>query len=117
MIVGERACDRHGAAQQLAWVRDRSRRHGVVESDVRIRRRDLLAAPAARFDAGTRLEVYSGDSTVVIFGTDPAQVDRAAAVLIKEPPAGAILTSTLGALPPLPAPLPGAIDGTLPCMS
>jgi hypothetical protein len=42
------------------------------------RRLRIRGAPAALFDQGTRLEIYTGRSTVVIFGDKPKLVHRAA---------------------------------------
>lgn len=68
----------------------------------------LRGVPAAEFEDGHRVELYTGDSTVIITGEDPAQVMRAAEVVRLHGVAGT---------PPmeLPTPVPGALDGTLPC--
>jgi hypothetical protein len=76
----------------------------------------LRGAPAAKFER--RLEVYTGDSTVVVFGDDEAQIRRAVDALRQEPsnaplqlPVNPIATAG-GLLPPAVA---GAIEGVAPC--
>lgn len=69
----------------------------------------VRGVPAATFEDGRRLEVYTGDATVVIFGEDVGQVSRAAKTL--EPVNGAPLEAGAG----LPAPFPGALEGKLVC--
>jgi hypothetical protein len=69
----------------------------------------LRGVPAALFEEGNRLEVYTGTTTIVIFGNDPKQIRRAADQL-----------RTLKGSPPkpgepLPPPADGALQGTLPC--
>jgi hypothetical protein len=73
--------------------------------------------PAYSFDEGTRVELYTGPATIVIFAADPALIDQAVAAIQLEPaseppgqPAAADAQS-----PDLPPPDPGAIAGRLPC--
>lgn len=73
--------------------------------------------PAALFDRGLRLEIYTGASTIVIFGNDSNQILRAGAAVQKVAPAtplGTIPTSLISP-PVLPGPVPGALDGELVC--
>ncbi|MDQ3822458.1 MAG: hypothetical protein M3321_04365 [Actinomycetota bacterium] len=66
------------------------------------------AVPAAFFEDGRRLELYTGSVTVVMFGANREQLLRAAARL---EPANALARATTA----LPAPVPGALDGTVTC--
>jgi hypothetical protein len=68
--------------------------------------------PGALFDAERRLELYTGGTTVVVFGDDPAQVSRAADA-VRSVASG--LDSLLGDGGPLPAPAKGAVEGSLSC--
>jgi hypothetical protein len=70
----------------------------------------VRGVPAAYFEDGLRLELYTGDVTVVVFGLDRSHVDRAAAALR---PVNA-LASPARLLPP---PAAGALAGTLTCGS
>jgi hypothetical protein len=86
--------------------------------------RVVRGAPAAAFaesasGLGTRLEVYTGNTTVVLFGHEPGQVARAANALVEElsqPPLlpSMLRPSTVQADPLAPA-VPGAIEGQLQC--
>jgi hypothetical protein len=49
----------------------------------------LAGLPATRYDDGTRVEIYHPSATVVIFGDDPARINRFATALAKAP---AVLT-------------------------
>jgi hypothetical protein len=77
----------------------------------------LRGVPGAAFER--RLEVYTGDATVVVFGDDAAQIRRAIDVLRQEPsdaPPGmpaATLSAPGGLLPP---PVEGATEGAMPCL-
>jgi hypothetical protein len=85
--------------------------------------------PTSLFENALRLEVYTGTSTIVIFGTDPEQILRAVSQLRTEllgPPNLPALNVSLGGLPvlgqvpvlgDLAAPASGALDGTLSCAS
>jgi hypothetical protein len=73
--------------------------------------------PAYSFDDGTRVELYTGTSVIVIFGDDPAQLLRAISAIRPEPaesPPGppSLLASGGGDLP---VPAPGATTGELRC--
>lgn len=79
----------------------------------------VRGASAASFEDGHRLEVYTGGSTVVIFGEDAPQVQRAADALRRSSYGGA-----LGGLVPEPLAAPlaalgevadGALEGTMLC--
>jgi hypothetical protein len=68
----------------------------------------LRGVPAALFDGGTRLELYTGAVTVVLFGDGPARVREAAQHL-----RGTVGGPTAG--DPLPLPVEGALEGTITC--
>jgi hypothetical protein len=70
----------------------------------------VRGAPAAWFEDGLRLEVYSGDVTVVVFGVDHAQIGRAAAAL-------RAVNAAASQARMLPPPARGALAGTLACSS
>lgn len=85
---------------------------------------DRRGVPTSLFEGGLRLEIYTGKSTIVLFGTDPAQLIRAVVEIRQEllPPPNlpSLLGVSLGGLPilgNLPAPANGALDGTLSCAS
>ncbi len=79
--------------------------------------------PSAVFDGGTRLELYTGRSTIVIFGNDPDQVARAAAAVQAEPASESPAASASPQAQPLvyrstlPVPASGAMAGGLSCTS
>jgi hypothetical protein len=94
------ACERNPTTYRLT-----PRGDPVPHTDLSIR-----GAPAALFEEGTRLEIYTGRTTVVIFGNDPAQIRRAADVL----------QSVDGRIKPrqkFPPPDPGAVEGQIKCSS
>ncbi len=68
----------------------------------------IRGVPAALFEDGTRLEIYTGETTVVIFGSAEAQLKRAADAM--RPVSGHGKPGS-----PLPAPAPGALTGKLRC--
>lgn len=68
----------------------------------------LRGVPAAFFENGGRLELYTGRITVVMFGTGRDQLQRAAEALV---PVNFDGTSAGN----LPAPAPGALAGRLTC--
>lgn len=74
-------------------------------------------APAYSFNGGTRIEIYSADSTIVVFATDPATAMSATAQLQPEssaaPPPAQPQRSAVAAT--LAAPEAGSLDGTLSC--
>lgn len=90
------ACERSWADYESAAVTDAV--HGYTRG-----------VPSVSLDGGRRLELYTGRSTVVIFGDDPAQVLRAASDARVE---GQSSPGTK-----LPEPLTGSIEGTLRCAS
>jgi len=70
----------------------------------------VRGVPAAWFEDGLRLELYSGKVTIVIFGLDHAQIGRAASALRG-------LNAAASRAPMLPPPVAGATAGTLDCTS
>jgi hypothetical protein len=81
----------------------------------RTERPPINGVPTFLFDQGTRLEMYSGDATIVIFGDDPDRVVEAAHEL-KLAPAGTVPgeapAESSEALPP---PATGALSGEAVC--
>lgn len=78
----------------------------------------LRGAPSAVFGPdGLRVEIYTGVSTVVIYGVDCDQILRAVSALREEPGEGR-LSGLIPATPagPLPPAVAGALDGVLPCV-
>jgi hypothetical protein len=78
---------------------------------------DVRGAPAYSFDGGTRIEVYSSDTTIVIFATDPALAMSALDQIQPQaesqpPPDDPANQNTSGDLP---APDAGSTQGTLTC--
>lgn len=72
------------------------------------RRTIMHGVPAAYFEHGLRLELYTGEVTIVIFGLRRRDVERAAASLRAANESAANKTT-------LPPPAPGAMAGKLPC--
>jgi hypothetical protein len=70
----------------------------------------VRGAPAAFFEEGQRLELYTGSVTVVLFGQGKAQLLRAASEL-----GGANASARTAADGSLPAPADGALEGRLAC--
>lgn len=70
----------------------------------------VRGVPAAFFDGGTRLEIQTGSSTVVVFADSRERALRLASALR---PVGEPSPSLPGLS--LPAPLPGAVEGRLAC--
>lgn len=68
----------------------------------------VRGVPSAFFEDGARLELQTGTSTVVVFGTSKAQVTRAAESLQG-------VNVPVQAWQALPAPAPGALTGGLKC--
>ncbi len=80
--------------------------HNPVHGKVSIR-----GVPARQYEGGRRLEVYTGESTVVVFGTNPARVLRTGRALVKAParPTSRVVEGdTSRELPPPPS-------GRIPC--
>jgi hypothetical protein len=72
----------------------------------------VRGVPAAFFDSGSRLELYTGEVTIVLFGRTRTQLLEAAAAL-----EGA--NEAVAAIDPgeaLPAPVAGALEGKLGCL-
>jgi hypothetical protein len=77
----------------------------------------LRGVPGAMFEEGGRVELYTGNVTIVVFGNDAGQIWRAAnAVRLANPqtPVGAA-AAVVGLNRDLPAPVAGALQGTLQC--
>jgi hypothetical protein len=77
----------------------------------------LAGVPAYAFDGGTRVELYTGTATIVIFSQDPNLIDQAVTAIEREPASTAPSTpaeATTDAVP-LPDPVPGAMAGDLSC--
>jgi hypothetical protein len=68
----------------------------------------VRGVPAAFFEEGLRLGLYTGEVTVVVFGLERARIERAAAALRAATP----LASSARNLPP---PAAGAMTGSLRC--
>ena len=79
----------------------------------RMRELELRQVPALYFPDDRRLELYTGKTTIVLFGPDLASLRRATLKLRTE--RGQHPGVAAGAA--LPAPAAGALDGTLPCAS
>jgi hypothetical protein len=71
----------------------------------------VRGAPAASFDDGRRIEVYTGDATVVIFADENPQLGLAAANALVGVHAGRLVNASAT----LPAPAAGAMAGRLSC--
>ncbi|MGH2988741.1 MAG: hypothetical protein ACRDMY_13605 [Gaiellaceae bacterium] len=69
----------------------------------------VRGAPGAVFEDGYRLELYTGEETVVIFGDEEAQLFRAAEELASVNGGG------IGPGDPLPVPAAQALEGGLAC--
>jgi hypothetical protein len=72
------------------------------------KRTTIRGVPAAIFEDGLRLEVYTGKTTVVLFGYSGPQLRRAANVMRS-------VSGKVGPGDPLPPPAPGALTGGLSC--
>lgn len=73
--------------------------------------------PAYSFDEGSRVELYTGTATIVIFATDPALIEKAVAAIQPEPasePPGDPKEADAQS-PELPPPAPEAMAGRLSC--
>lgn len=70
----------------------------------------VRGVPAAFFDGETRLELYTADATIVLFGSDRAQVLRAARALRG-------VNRALPASAPLPRPSAAVNEGRAACQS
>jgi hypothetical protein len=74
------------------------------------KRTTVRGAPAAIFEDGSRIEVYTGNVTVVIFADSPQRAERAAASL-----RGRLQSIAVRATGELPQPSRGALEGELAC--
>jgi hypothetical protein len=77
----------------------------------RARRHEVRGVPAVQFRGEARIELFTGDATVLIFGRTPTEVRKAAAALRSIP--GSRVTVAPNAR--LPKPLRGALTGKLRC--
>jgi hypothetical protein len=78
----------------------------------------LDGVPAYSFDDGTRVELYTGEATIVIFSAEPQLIDDAVALLQLEPtsqPPGEPTDAADDQGAQLPDPAPGALSGDLSC--
>jgi hypothetical protein len=66
----------------------------------------LRGVPAATWEGGWRLELFTGRVTIVLFGQEPAQLRRAALALRG-------VNNRIPASEELPAPVPGAVLGDI----
>lgn len=71
-------------------------------------RMTVRGVPAAVLDGGTRLELQTGRSTIVVFADSRQRLSRIATDLRS-------LEARTASGVPLPAPAPGAVDGLLAC--
>lgn len=71
----------------------------------------VRGVPAATFAGDVRLEVYTGDATVTIFAPDQSRVMEAAEALRSIPGSARSISAGVD----LPKPVPGALEGRLPC--
>ena len=77
---------------------------------VEYRRTSLRGLPAAIFDSGRRIEIYTGDATIVVYGENKG-LTRAAAIRLS----GVGHGRPIGMTEDLPAPVDGALEGELTC--
>ena len=101
------ACKRNPSLYQLAPDLD-GPSGPLVAAPYPRERLTLRGVPAAFFDAGRRLELYTGDVTVVLWGHGRNQLLDAAQSLRG-------LAATIDPAEPLPAPAPGHLEGRLAC--
>lgn len=73
-----------------------------------LERLTVRGVPGAVLDSGTRLELQTGRSTIVVFAESRQRLSRIAAELRP-------LDSRTANGVPLPQPAPGAVEGRLPC--
>ncbi len=79
---------------------------------------ELDGVPAYAFNEGTRVELYAGAATVVVFSADPGLIEQAVAALQREPsskPPGVPQSASDDQTTDLPDPAPGAMAGSLSC--
>jgi hypothetical protein len=75
----------------------------------------INGVPAFLFDAGTRLEMYTGDSTVVIFAPDAELAEEVAHELKLAPAQATPAQAPSESNAALPAPAPGGLNGNFEC--
>jgi hypothetical protein len=85
-------------------------RYPGPDGPVSFTRTTIRGVPAAIFDDGYRIELYTGNDTIVIFADTPARA-RAAAEALQ----GTVHGASRTAGEDLPAPAPGALSGTATC--
>lgn len=73
-----------------------------------VERTTVRGVPAAVLDGGTRMELQTGASTIVVFADSRRRLSRIARGLRS-------LDASVGAGVPLPPPPPGAVEGRLGC--
>lgn len=71
---------------------------------------DIRGVSADIFEYGKRIEIYTGQSTVMIFGTDRAQIVRAGRALVAAPQIPSEPATPGDVSSPLPASAPGALS-------
>ena len=87
--------------------------YDVIPSPDRAERRGVPSAALA-----DRVELYSADSTVVIFGASPKEAEQAAGAVKAAPQAASALDAAESAEEiTLPSPVAGAVEGKLRCSS
>ena len=77
----------------------------------RARRYKVRGVPAVQFRGESRIELFTGDATVLIFGRTPSEVRKAAAALRSIPESPRSVPAHVR----LPKPLRGALTGRLRC--
>jgi hypothetical protein len=77
----------------------------------------LDGVPAYSFDGGTRLELYTATTTIVVFAADPDVLDQAIADIQLEPDSQAPgqPSASSDSASDLPDPVAGALAGRLAC--
>jgi hypothetical protein len=82
--------------------------YGSSPSGPTIERTTVRDVPAAVLDGGTRLELQTGRSTIVVFGDSRGLLARVARLL-------RAIDGSVSVRHALPSPEPGALEGTLKC--
>jgi dipeptidyl aminopeptidase/acylaminoacyl peptidase len=92
---------------------------GSPDDRVPVEDTELRGVPAAILDAGRQVELYTGATTIDVYGQDASQVSRAVDAIQPEPvdlpPQVTSAPEPEGPLPDLPPPVAGAMDGVLGC--
>lgn len=82
--------------------------YGSSPSGPTLERTTVRGVPAAVLDGGTRLELQTGRSTIVVFGDSRGRLARVARLL-------RAVDGSVSVRHALPSPEPGALEGTLTC--